>query len=125
MRKEKTELQKLLDSVHLYDSEAALILVNIESLKRMGFIDTSEHIRQLDEKIKRLQAEKLTVSRAIERIPDIVARMIFNARYNLGYTWDEVTTKAVKMSNRNAIIIHNKSMPEFEKILLEELAKDG
>lgn len=125
MRKEKTELQKLLDSVHLYDSEVALILVNIESLKRMGFIDTSEHIRQLDEKIKRLQAEKLTVSRAIERIPDIVARMIFNARYNLGYTWDEVTTKAVKMSNRNAITIHNKSMPEFEKILLEELAKDG
>ena len=125
MRKEKTELQKLLDSVHLYDSEVALILVNIESLKRMGFIDTSEHIRQLDEKIKRLQAEKLTVSRAIERIPDIVARMIFNARYNLGYTWDEVTTKAVKMSNRNAITIHNKSMPEFEKILLEELAKGG
>ena len=125
MRKEKTELQKLLDSVHLYDSEVALILVNIESLKRMGFIDTSEHIRQLDEKIKRLQAEKLAVSRAIERIPDIVARMIFNARYNLGYTWNEVTTKAVKMSNRNAITIHNKSMPEFEKILLEELAKDG
>ena len=124
MRKEKTALEKRLDSVRYYDEEAYLILQNIDSLKRLGFIDTTEHIKQLDEKIKRLQAEKLAVSRAIERIPDIIARMIYNGRYNLGHTWEKVARDSGRMCSRNAKYIHDKTLPEFEKLFLEELAKD-
>ena len=117
--------KKLLDEVHCYDSEIALILINIDNLKRLGFMDTSEHIKQLERKIKRLQFEKLAVSKAIARISDIVARMIFNARYNLGYTWNEITSDVVRMSNRNAHMIHDKAMPEFEKLLAEELSHEN
>lgn len=122
---QKEELKSLLDSVHLYDSEVALTLINIENLKRLGFIDTSEHIRQLEEKIKRMQFEKLAVSRAIERIPDIIARMIYNGRYNLGHTWANVAKDSGRMTSRNAKYIHDKAMPEFERFLSEELSKDG
>ena len=81
-----TDTQKLLDSVRHYDEEVYLILQNIDSLNRLDFIDSTEHIKQLTDKIKRMQNEKLAVSMAIERIPDIVARMIYNGRYNLGHT---------------------------------------
>ncbi|MBP3555765.1 MAG: hypothetical protein J6K63_08995 [Clostridia bacterium] len=121
----QTDTKALLKSVYLYDSEVKLIHINIENLKRLGFIDTSEHIRQLEEKIQRMQAEKIAVTKAIERISDIVARMIFNARYNLGYTWNEITSDVVRMSNRNAHMIHDKAMPEFEKLLAEELSHEN
>ena len=92
----QTDTKALLKSVYLYDSEVKLIHINIENLKRLGFIDTSEHIRQLEEKIQRMQAEKIAVTKAIERISDIVAHMI-----------------------------HDKAMPEFEKLLAEELSHEN
>lgn len=112
------DVKKILETVRFYDGEVYLILKNIDNLNRLGFIDSTEHINQLTYKIKRLQAEKLAVSRAIERIPDIVARMIYNGRYNLGYSWERV---AGKMTPANARLIHNRMLPEFEKLFLEEL----
>ena len=116
-----TDTQKLLDSVRHYDEEVYLILQNIDSLNRLDFIDSTEHIKQLTDKIKRMQNEKLAVSMAIERIPDIVARMIYNGRYNLGNTWENVARDSGRMCSRNARLIHDKTLPEFEKLFLEEL----
>ena len=118
-----TDTQKLLDSVRHYDEEVYLILQNIDSLNRLDFIDSTEHIKQLTDKIKRMQNEKLAVSRAIERIPDIVARMIYNGRYNLGNTWEKVARDSGRMCSRNARLIHDKTLPEFEKLFLEELER--
>ena len=118
-----TDTQKLLDSVRHYDEEVYLILQNIDSLNRLDFIDSTEHIKQLTDKIKRMQNEKLAVSRAIERIPDIVARMIYNGRYNLGHTWERVARDSGRMCSRNARLIHAKPLPEFEKLFLEELER--
>lgn len=118
-----TDTQKLLDSVRHYDEEVYLILQNIDSLNRLDFIDSTEHIKQLTDKIKRMQNEKLAVSRAIERIPDIVARMIYNGRYNLGHTWEKVARDSGRMCSRNARLIHDKTLPEFEKLFLEELER--
>lgn len=118
-----TDTQKLLDSVRRYDEEVYLILQNIDSLNRLDFIDSTEHIKQLTDKIKRMQNEKLAVSRAIERIPDIVARMIYNGRYNLDNTWEKVARDSGRMCSRNARLIHDKTLPEFEKLFLEELEK--
>ena len=118
-----TDTQKLLDSVRHYDEEVYLILQNIDSLNRLDFIDSTEHIKQLTDKIKRMQNEKLAVSRAIERIPDIVARMIYNGRYNLGNTWEKVAMDSGRMCSRNARLIHDKTLPEFEKLFLEELER--
>lgn len=118
-----TDTQKLLDSVRHYDEEVYLILQNIDNLNRLDFIDSTEHIKQLTDKIKRMQNEKLAVSRAIERIPDIVARMIYNGRYNLGHTWERVARDSGRMCSRNARLIHDKTLPEFEKLFLEELER--
>lgn len=118
-----TDTQKLLDSVRHYYEEVYLILQNIDSLNRLDFIDSTEHIKQLTDKIKRMQNEKLAVSRAIERIPDIVARMIYNGRYNLGNTWEKVARDSGRMCSRNARLIHDKTLPEFEKLFLEELER--
>lgn len=118
-----TDTQKLLDSVRHYDEEVYLILQNIDSLNRLDFIDSTEHIKQLTDKIKRMQNEKLAVSMAIERIPDIVARMIYNGRYNLGNTWEKVARDSGRMCSRNARLIHDKTLPEFEKLFLEELER--
>ena len=118
-----TDTQKLLDSVRHYDKEVYLILQNIDSLNRLDFIDSTEHIKQLTDKIKRMQNEKLAVSMAIERIPDIVARMIYNGRYNLGHTWEKVARDSGRMCSRNAKYIHDKTLPEFEKLFLEELER--
>lgn len=118
-----TDTQKLLDSVRHYDEEVYLILQNIDSLNRLDFIDSTEHIKQLTDKIKRMQNEKLAVSRAIERITDIVARMIYNGRYNLGNTWEKVARDSGRMCSRNARLIHDKTLPEFEKLFLEELER--
>ena len=115
------DVKKILETVRFYDGEVWLILKNIDNLNRLGFIDPTEHIKQLTEKIKIMQAEKIAASRAIERIPDIIARTIYNGRYNLGYSWERV---AGKMSARNAQIIHDKAFPKFEKLFLEELWKD-
>lgn len=116
------EVEAFLKKSRFYDVEIDLTKKQIESLKRMGFVDTTKHVEELNARIKKIETERILLSRSISKIQDVVARMIYNCRYILLLRWEQVGC-ATKMTSRNAKYIHDKSFPNFVNIF-EGVMKD-
>ena len=71
------EVDAFLKKSRLYDVEIDLTKKQIESLKRIDFVDTTKHIEELNNRIKKIETERILISRSISKIPDVVARMIY------------------------------------------------
>ena len=118
------EVDAFLKKSRLYDVEIDLTKKQIESLKRIDFVDTTKHIEELNNRIKKIETERILISKSISKIPDVVARMIYNCRYILLLRWEQIGYET-KMTSRNAKYIHDKSFPNFVKIFEEVMQNEG
>lgn len=117
----KEETKKIIARVKDYDAEIYLTRGHIESLCKTELYDTRPHIRELEKKIRRLSVEKAAMSRAIERVKDPIARMIYTSRIMLGDPWRETVTK-VRGTERNLRYIYDRNLDELCTLIGEEMA---
>jgi hypothetical protein len=80
-----------------------------------------ERIAALKATQARMLAEKISLAKAIDQIPDPVARAIYRGRYIIGSDWRKVAENCGGMSVRNAHYIHDRWLPAVEKIYNETL----
>lgn len=76
-------------------------------------------IIELKRMLDTLIEDKLMLANIIDNIADPVARSIFRFRYVVGCSWDVVAYKCGKMSERNAHYIHDRTIPEVERLYAE------
>lgn len=118
------DVEEILKKSRFYEMEIDLIKKQIESLKRMDFVDTTKHIEDLNNRIEKIETERVLISKSISKIPDVVARMIYNCRYILLLRWEQVGYET-RMTSRNAKYIHDKQFPNFVKIFVEVMQNEG
>lgn len=121
----EAEAKQMLELASRYEFEIDSTRRHIELLSRMTDIyDTSPRIAQLEEYIKKLTHDQMAVSRAVSRLGDQVARIIFTRKYLVGEKWRDVMKYTGRMTERNARYIKEASMPEFVRLLSEEMEKN-
>lgn len=120
----EAEAKDLLALVARYELEIDLFKKHIESLKRMDDIyDTSERVKQVEHYVGQISFKRLAVSRAVERLNDQLARIIYASRYLHGEKWSDVAKHFGEMTERNVYNIHKASFSEFVSLLNEELSR--
>lgn len=71
---------------------------------------------ELQELIRKMNAQKMFATRLIDRLKDPLARIIMRRRYILCEPWNVIANLCGKMSTRNIYYIHNHSLEELENI---------
>jgi hypothetical protein len=100
--------------------------IEIESIKdEIAYLESSKalckssRIGDLTERLETMLVEKLILTNTIDDIADPVARAIFRFRYISCLPWKIVAYKCGKMSARNAHGIHDRTLPEVERLYAE------
>ena len=110
------DIKNWLISLRSCNIEAEAIRNEIAYLQKNMPMCVEWRIAELQKKLEQIAGQKALMGKIAENITDPIARSIFSLRYISDCTWIVVAQKCGRMSERNAHYIHDKYLPEFDRL---------
>ena len=110
------DIKKWLISLRSCHIEAEAIKNELEYLQKNMPMCVGSRIDELEKNLEQIARQKVLMGKIVENITDPIARSVFRLRYISDCTGIVVAQKCGRMSERNAHYIHDKCLPEIEKL---------